>query len=136
MQPQVQGSTMLKVCGVLMIIGAALGLLVYVLALAGAAILGGAAAAIAFIFMFMGIAGAILQLIAGIQGVKNWQNPQKAGVCIVMGAIVAGLSAISNIYTMAQSGEVGSGLFGLLLGLVIPVLYIVGAYQLKQQGQA
>ena len=76
------------------------------------------------------LASAVFQLIAGIMGVKNCDKPEKAQSCLVMGVIVAILSVAGNII----SNVLGSS-FNILsyaTGLVIPVLYIIGAVKNKE----
>ena len=70
------------------------------------------------------------ELIAGIIGVINAEKPQKAKACIVWGALVAILSVAGTIL-----GVVGGSDFsvsGLVLGLVLPVIYIIGAVKNMQ----
>ena len=138
MQPQ--GSTMLKVTGILMIIGAGLGLFgsLGLLALGGlfaASGVGIGLAAIAAIASIIAIAASALQLIAGILGVKNWNKPEKASICIILGSIILGANVLSTIYDLIMGSSFGAELFGLVIGAVIPVIYIVGAVQLKKMAQ-
>lgn len=134
------GSKVLKICSVLMIIGAAVVLVISLLALLGLGTLMGLAAedmatgfGIAAVFMVIASLGAILQLVAGILGVRNWNNPAKAQSCIVMGIVILVINIISQIGNIANSQSAGNAVFYALLGLVLPVLYLVGAFQLKKQ---
>ena len=128
-----KGRKFLKVTGILMIIGAAFGIIGGIIAMIGvgalAAVLetsaGGLMLASALI-----LASAVFQLIAGIMGVKNCDKPEKAQSCLVMGVIVAILSVAGNII----SNVLGSS-FNILsyaTGLIIPVLYIIGATKNKE----
>lgn len=134
---QNQGSKMLKVTGILMIIGGALALviaLIAVIRIAAAAslaagVLGGGIIALAVIASILALLGGGIELAAGILGVKNWNQPAKAQSCIVFGAIIIALSVLSNILNLTSGSEFN--LFTLLLGLVLPVLYLIGAVQLK-----
>ena len=128
-----KGRKFLKVTGILMIIGAAFGIIGGIIAMIGvgalAAVLetsaGGLMLASALI-----LASAVFQLIAGIMGVKNCDKPEKAQSCLVMGVIVAILSVAGNII----SNVLGSS-FNILsyaTGLIIPVLYIIGAVKNKE----
>ncbi len=130
-----QGSQVLKVSGILMIIGGALGLLLGLIGLVSAIAavsidmgLGG------FILILSAIAllGSALQLIAGILGVKNWNNPAKAQTCFIMGIVLIALNIISNVSTIATSGFSATMVSGIVLGLLLPVLYLYGASQLKK----
>ena len=128
-----KGRKFLKVTGILMIIGGAFGIIGGIVAMIGAGALaavletsaGGLMLASALI-----LARAVFQLIAGIMGVKNCDKPEKAQSCLVMGVIVAILSVSGNII----SNILGSS-FNILsyaTGLVIPVLYIIGAVKNKE----
>ena len=126
-----KGQKFLKVTGILMIIGAALSILFGV-------IIGGVGALIAkfagastpgFAF-YLGLAttlvGGIIQLIAGINGVKHCNKPENAKKCITWGIIVIALAVISNVLEV-----IGGGKFNVLsfvIGLIVPVLYIYGAF--------
>lgn len=134
---QNQGSKMLKVTGILMIIGGALALVIAIIAVIriaaaaslAAGALGGGIIALAVIASILSLLGGGVELAAGILGVKNWNQPAKAQSCIVFGAIIIALSVLSNILNLASGSEFN--LFTLLLGLVLPVLYLIGAVQLK-----
>ena len=128
-----KGRKFLKVTGILMIIGGAFGIIGGIVAMIGAGALaavletsaGGLMLASALI-----LASAVFQLIAGIMGVKNCDKPEKAQSCLVMGVIVAILSVSGNII----SNILGSS-FNILsyaTGLIIPVLYIIGAAKNKE----
>ena len=128
-----KGRKFLKVTGILMIIGGAFGIIGGIVAMIGAGALaavletsaGGLMLASALI-----LASAVFQLIAGIMGVKNCDKPEKAQSCLVMGVIVTILSVAGNII----SNVLGSS-FNILsyaTGLVIPVLYIIGAVKNKE----
>ena len=128
-----KGRKFLKVTGILMIIGGAFGIIGGIVAMIGAGALaavletsaGGLMLASALI-----LASAVFQLIAGIMGVKNCDKPEKAQSCPVMGVLVAILSVAGNII----SNVLGSS-FNILsyaTGLIIPVLYIIGAVKNKE----
>ena len=128
-----KGRKFLKITGILMIIGGAFGIIGGIVAMIGAGALaavletsaGGLMLASALI-----LASAVFQLIAGIMGVKNCDNPEKAQSCLVMGVIVAILSVSGNII----SNVLGSNfnIFSYATGLIIPVLYIIGAVKNKE----
>lgn len=140
-----QESKLLRVSGILMIIGAALSCLLGVLALvalgaagaAGVAGAGGAvvaASAVGMVAVVVLLAGAILQLVAGILGVKNWNNPAKAKSCIIMGVILIVLRLISTFTGMGDADT--SYWISTIVGFIIPVIYLVGAFQLNKANPA
>ena len=125
-----KGSTLLKVTSILSIIGGAIGLIVGAIAAFSAAILiEMGAPALYVVACILVVVAAIVELIAGIIGVVNCTKPEKAQSCIVIGIIVIALSLLGNILTIACGGEFD--VVSLLTGLVIPVLYLIGAIQLK-----
>ena len=124
----------MQVTGILMIIGGgigfiaslALGGLTTVLAIMGGEVDGmGALIALAAIAVVLSIIGSVVELVAGIIGVKNCGKPEKAGVCLGWGIAVIVISVISNILTIAGGSDFS--VLSLILGLVLPVLYVVGA---------
>jgi hypothetical protein len=137
-------STLLKVTGILMIIFGGLATIFAIIAVLGALVIEAAAvemgldpatlvAGLIMLGAVTALVGAAIQLVAGILGVKNHKKPEKAGVCVVFGILVALVTIASSIF------EVSGGLafdalniVTLLIGLVIPVLYIIGALQLKK----
>ena len=128
-----KGRKFLKVTGILMIIGAVFGIIGGIIALIGsgalAAVLETSAGGLMLASTLI-LASAIFQLIAGIMGVKNCDKPEKAQTCLVMGIIVAILSIAGNV----TSNVLGSdfNIFSYATGLIIPVLYIIGAAKNKE----
>ena len=135
MEQTTKGAKFLKVTGILMIIGGALSLIISVIAIVGIAALayissGEISSGLLYASGILMLISSAAELIAGIIGVKNSKNPERAGTCIVWGVIVAVLSIIGMILN-----SVGGGSFSatsLLTSLVLPVLYIIGAFQNKQ----
>ena len=128
-----KGKMFLKVTGILMIIGGAFGIIGGFVALIGAgalaAVLETSAVGLVFSSVLI-LASAIFQLIAGIMGVKNCEKPEKAQSCLIMGVIVAVLSVAGNVI----SNVLGSSfnIMSYATGLIIPVLYIIGAAKNKE----
>lgn len=128
-----KGRKFLKVTGILMIIGGAFGIIGGIVAMIGAGALaavletsaGGLMLASALI-----LASAVFQMIAGIMGVKNCDKPEKAQSCLVMGVIVAILSVSGNIISNVLGSDFN--IFSYATGLIIPVLYIIGAVKNKE----
>lgn len=132
MEQQAKGATFLKVTGIIMIVGGALGIILGIVALIAAIAanaLAGGAGGLLVVAALIALVGSVLQLIAGIIGVKNCNKPEKAQTCIVWGAIVAALNVLSVVLTVAQGGDIAvSG----ILGIVVPALFIFGAIKNKQ----
>lgn len=128
-----KGSKFLKVTGILMIVFGALALILSIVAAIGLAALvtldlNTWQYTAAVILMLV---GSIFELIAGIVGVKNCNKPEKAGTCMVWGIIVIALSVLSNVLTLVGNPD-NFSIVNLLTGLVIPVLYLIGAVMNKK----
>lgn len=128
-----KGRKFLKVTGILMIIGAAFGIIGGIIAMIGvgalAAVLETSAVGLMLASVLV-LASAVFQLIAGIMGVKNCGKPEKAQTCLVMGIIVAILSVAGNVISNVLGSDFNA--FNYATGLVIPVLYIIGAAKNKE----
>lgn len=130
------GSKLLKVISILTIIFAGIAIVIAVLGMTGAGLLaaGGVNMGMYWFALILGLVGAAIELIAGILGVKNWNKPEKAQTCIICGIAVIAFTLISDIISFV-SYSAGFGWFSAILGLVIPVLYLIGAFQLKNGTQ-
>lgn len=128
-----KGKMFLKVTGILMIIGGAFGIIGGFVALIGAsalaAVLETSAGGLVFSSVLI-LASAVFQLIAGIMGVKNCEKPEKAQSCIVIGVIVAILSVAGNVISNVLGSQFS--IINYATGLIIPVLYIIGAAKNKE----
>ena len=119
-----KGATMLKVTGILMIIGGAISIIVSILAIIGIAAIaylsdGSVSLGLLYVSGALLTVSSVAELIAGILGTANCKKPEKAKTCLAWGIVVA----------------IGGGSFSvisLITGLVLPVLYIIGAAQNKQ----
>ncbi len=127
------GKGLLKVSGILLIIFAAISILALILGMiaAGAAAslggdVGALAGGVAIGILILGLVSAVFSLIMGILGVKYANIPSKATVCLIF-AIIA---IILQIVSLIMNG--GNGVVMTLIGLVIPVLYLIGAIRNKQ----
>ena len=128
-----KGRKFLKVTGILMIIGAAFGIIGGIIAMIGvgalAAVLETSAVGLMLASVLV-LASAVFQLIAGIMGVKNCDKPEKAQTCLVMGIIVAILSVAGNVISNVLGSDFNA--FNYATGLIIPILYIIGAVKNKE----
>ena len=125
-----KGSGFLKVTGILMIIGGGISIILSIIAVLGVAALvyisdGEASSAMLYASVALMVVSAVSQLVAGIIGVVNCKKPEKAGVCIAWGVIVAVLCIAGTILNSAGGGSFS--ILSLVLGLVLPILYIIGA---------
>lgn len=131
-----KGSGFLKVTGILMIIGGGISIILSIIAVLGVAALvyisdGEASSAMLYASVALMVVSAVAQLVAGIIGVVNCKKPEKAGVCIAWGVIVAVLCIAGTILNSAGGGSFS--ILSLVLGLVLPILYIIGAVFNKKE---
>ena len=131
-----KGSGFLKVTGILMIIGGGISIILSIIAVLGVAALvyisdGEASSAMLYASVALMVVSAVAQLVAGIIGVVNCKKPEKAGVCIAWGVIVAVLCIAGTILNSVGGGSFS--IFSLVLGLVLPILYIIGAVFNKKE---
>lgn len=129
------GSKFLKVTGILMIIFGSIALIIAIMALLGLGVLEAIGAPMGLLWAsgIIALLGAVAEFVAGIIGVVNWNKPNKANTCIGWGITVAAMCVISNIFTLIGYPE-NFNVFSLLTGLVIPVLYLIGAFKNKKLG--
>ena len=130
------GRTLLKITGVLMIVFGAFGLLVYTLGLAAVLGLSSATGGIFsasgdLIGMGLLLAGALVELITGILGFRAAKRPARAGKGrYVWGALslLLALAGMGHIALRASaSAPVWELVLGLVLGTVLPIVYLVAA---------
>lgn len=131
-----KGSGFLKVTGILMIIGGGISIIMSIIAVLGVAALvyisdGEASSAMLYASVALMVVSAVAQLVAGIIGVVNCKKPEKAGVCMAWGIIVAVLCIAGTILNSAGGGSFS--ILSLVLGLVLPILYIIGAVFNKKE---
>ena len=139
---ELKGRLMLKVVGILYIIFAALSILTGLMAVVGGAALGIAGGeslalglgVIAVAFGLMMILSSVFSLVAGILGVKWCARPDKAGTQLVLGVVLTAL-AVLNLLSSFGGDNGSAAVVGALIGLVLPVLYTLGAWQNKQSLQ-
>ena len=124
---------LLQICGILMIIGGSLQIILSIIVILGLIVLLAIAASgtmLLFISALIIVVSAIVTFIAGIVGVKNAANPAKAGSCIFFGYFCIALSLLGNIIGILGGNSLNT--VSLFTGLVLPGLYLLGAYQNKK----
>lgn len=121
---EARGKNFLLVCGIIMIVFGAISSLASIIAIFGVAVLLATGMVLTAIQGVVGIIASVCELVTGIVGVVNCKKPEKAGTCMTLGIILIALQAISFIL-----GLIGGsfGIIGLILGLILPVLYVIGA---------
>ncbi len=128
-------SAFLRIISILMVIGGIVGLLGCLSIFALATLVpAGSQSGLALAFTLIGGAGSVLQLISGIFGLRAWKNPPQAINCILVGFITLALALANNIYSILSMVsnaylDVPALILSLLVGLALPILYVVAAFQ-------
>ena len=130
-----KGQKFLKVTSILMIIGGALSGITCLLGIAGVALLAAvadshAAALLLYLALALALAAAVVEFIAGLKGLKACKTGENADKCVILGAVIAGITILSTIINLAGGGKVN--VTSILLSLVVPGLYIYGAMQVQK----
>ena len=73
----------------------------------------------------LGMLWAILQLAAGIVGLKNWNRPEKANLCLIA-ASLAMLSCIAYNVVMMIYGFSLWPVISMVAGIIFVVIYVTG----------
>ncbi len=128
MENRSNGSSFLRVCGILMIIGAIFSLFFAVVAVIVVKQPGsGLNTPIHWVSVVLAFVGSAIELIAGILGVRYADRPEKAKTCIVCGVLVILMTLLSQVISAVSGGEVN--FLNALTGLLVPILYVIGAFK-------
>ncbi len=131
---EAKGRGFLKVTGILMIIGGVLGCLVSLLAVASVGVLIAAGVAVEMGLLIAGtvvvVVGGVVQLVAGIQGVKNCDNVEAADKLIKLGIAILVINVVGTILNVVAGTAFNVVSFA--TSCILPVLFIIGANKNKQ----
>ncbi len=144
-----KGKGFLKVTGIIMIIFAGIALIGEIINLIiGARVMdyytaqAGASLAAANIVVYSLLGGGIilsgLQLFTGILGIRNCSKPDKSTICIVFGSIILAIDLIGYVIMLIVCASMPGVLILLisimsLIGMALPILYIIGAALNKKE---
>lgn len=128
-----KGSTLLKVVSIIMIIGGAISFFLSLLAGALGSLFEAAGVSIGVVWLtiILALLSAVAEVVAGIIGVSNWNRIDKASLCMTWGIIVIAICVVSNIASIVLLSE-SIKVYSIVSGLLLPVLYVIGANQNKQ----
>ncbi|MGO5158830.1 MULTISPECIES: hypothetical protein [unclassified Bilifractor] len=134
-----QGQTFLKVTSILMVIGGIIALLAGVFAILGvsalAALMGSAeGTGLLYAGSVLAVVTSAVEILAGAKGLKACRLPEKAGECVILGIAIVALSMISMVVSVKGGGEFK--IINLVVNLLVPVLYILGAVKTKPAARA
>ena len=123
------GSKMLQVVSILMVVFGAIATVFDLIGLIGVfALIALGASPLLILAYILLIGGGIAELVVGIIGVVNCKNPEKGQMLMICGIVVAAITVLGNILYMIFDSF---NFFTLISGLLFPILFIVGAVQLK-----
>jgi len=133
-----KNSKFLKVMGIIMLIFGIIAIIAGALSLAGTGMivslaeLAGTTVPVGLLTASLSVAliGAVVELIAGILGIKNWNAPGKINGCIICGILTIVLSVVSTIMIVVGYPDSFS-ILSIVTGLAVPVLYLIAAFQYK-----
>lgn len=135
------GQKTLKVVSIFLIIFGVLGTVVYLTGmLGGGLLLAGTAleqlplaadlgAGVIMLIFAGGLVWAVLELVAGIIGLRNAANPEKASVCFKLGIALLVVTVLSSISQIWMQGFSVMNIASLVIGLILPGLYCYSAKQ-------
>ena len=134
-----QGQTFLKVTSILMVIGGIIALFAGVFAILGvsalAALMGSAeGTGLLYAGSVLAVVTSAVEILAGAKGLKACRLPEKAGECVILGIAIVALSMISMAVSVKGGGEFK--IINLVVNLLVPVLYILGAVKTKPAARA
>lgn len=134
-----QGQTFLKVTSILIIIGGIIALFAGVFAILGvsalAALMGSAeGTGLLYAGSVLAVVTSAVEILAGAKGLKACRLPEKAGECVILGIAIVALSMISMVVSVKGGGEFK--IINLVVNLLVPVLYILGAVKTKPAARA
>lgn len=134
-----QEQTFLKVTSILMVIGGIIALLAGVFAILGvsalAALMGSAeGTGLLYAGSVLAVVTSAVEILAGAKGLKACRLPGKAGECVILGIAIVALSMISMAVSVKGGGEFK--IINLVVNLLVPVLYILGAVKTKPAARA
>lgn len=143
---EARGRKFLKVVGIILIVFGGISLLMALFSVMGASaiISMGMPAGIMWASIVFSVVASGIQLFAGICGVRYCEVTEKAKTCLILGVIMVVIQVVSAVIGYIQtvqtahlatltSGVVSSTttvmstVFGLIIGLILPVLYLYGA---------
>lgn len=138
----IKTNPLLKVVSILLIIFSSISLVVALFGLLGSTVLVGIGASIGsaggtavgafggilIILILLASINAIIDLIAGIKGVKI--KPNTLNGCQIFGYIMLGFAILSLIVSLFNSDNIN--VFSTICGFILPVLYIIGVNKQKQ----
>ena len=129
-----KGQNLIKITSILMIAGGIIAGIAGVIAILGVSTLvalAGSAegAGLLYASSIIVTIASIIEIIAGVKGLKACKAPELAKKCVTWGILIVADSIISMVIGLIGGGEFS--ISNLALILLVPGLYIYGALQIK-----
>ena len=138
-------SKALKITAILMIIGASIMLALGLFSLLALTIFRDALAPVAQLesltasWLFgtlLYVVASVIQLIAGIDGVRFFDAPEKASTCVIFGMLTILLSLAGQVFSFFGGRQFDfAAVIMILVGLIVPVIYLVSALNLSKSAK-
>lgn len=132
-----KGQKLLKITGILMIIGAVFSIfaVLFIGGMGTVAAGAGAASQLTWVYwavLALTLGGGICQMIAGVMGIKYCARKEMARSLLVWGVVVIVLQLLSVALDLVGGFEID--IASTLVGAAVPVLYIYGAVLNSKEG--
>jgi hypothetical protein len=129
------GIKFVKVTSIIMIVGgsiAAIAGIMGVLGISAMVLLMESSEGVGILYAttIMVFVASVIQIVAGIKGLKACKTPQAAGTCVILGFIIAGLAVVALVISVIAGNDFN--FLSLVINLIVPGLYIYGALQIKK----
>ena len=73
----------------------------------------------------LGMIWAVLQVLAGLVGIKNWNRPEKPNVCLIVAVLTMVACLSYNVFMMIYGFSLWP-ILSMLAGIVFIVIYLIG----------
>ncbi len=124
--PPAQRNKLVFVVSIIMIVGGAIGLITNLAAASAILyVFGGVGIAVLIVSVILGV----VEIIAGILGVRGASDPAQGQRLFTLGIALLALAVVMMIVNI-MTGSVGATA---VVGLLLPILFVVGANQLRQR---
>lgn len=130
----VKRNMMLFVVSIIMVVFGGIGAIMGLIALIGSFSMMNVVGSLAGRFIVASMITPItcgFQIFVAIVGIRNANKPFRGSFCFILGTIILALAAINVIFGIVN----GANIVMALIGLVLPVLYTIGADQLRKTPQ-
>lgn len=127
-----KGSRLLLASGIGLAACAVFSISVLLLAIFGNSLPPRAAGAVLLVNYFGSLVKDVLMLVAGVLGIKNRTSPQRAGICVVLGAVLLLVGAVFLALAIAREGTAPCNTVLPAVAAMLSAAYLAGAWRLAK----